>query len=198
MDSCFVTIMTHKTIHRKEAIQILEEAYFKNLPIQERLETLEELWISCDSEEWFDEKDITCYTEDIRRDMIHNDSPSKPEDSKYDSIIRDRLRGVFYGVTNAYLTEVLLQQNIQVGQVVGENDVLLECDCCNYKTIYPGEDGVCQICPVCFWENFGEGPNHMTLIQAQKNFNTYGAMDRKFLDAIDPEAKKKYEKIAIK
>ena len=49
-------------------------------------------------------------------------------------------------------------------------------------------------CPVCFWENFGEGPNGMTILQAKENFKKYGAMDEKFLKAIDLNGKMKYEK----
>ncbi|WP_052444404.1 CPCC family cysteine-rich protein [Flammeovirga sp. OC4] len=52
--------------------------------------------------------------------------------------------------------------------VVGENEGKGLCPCCRYYSIGFGEEGFYDICPVCFWENGGDDPNHITLEEAQK------------------------------
>lgn len=75
--------------------------------------------------------------------MIINDKPKNPEDTKYDYILKDRLKGMLQGVKNEYLSKLLRAIDIHVNAVSGNNDVLEACECCNYKTITPGEDGFC-------------------------------------------------------
>lgn len=179
---------------REDAKEILRQSYFKKMTVKDRLEKLEELWISCDEEDYFEDEELKYYSKEIRNDMITNDKPKNPEDIKYDYIIKDRQKSMFYGVKNDYIIKLLREININVNSISGNNDILEACDCCSYNTITPGEDGLCQICPVCFWENFGEGPNGMTILQAKENFKKYGAMDEKFLKAIDLNGKMKYEK----
>ena len=53
-----------------------------------------------------------------------------------------------------------------------------------------------DICPVCFWENGGDGPNHMALADAQKKFGDIGAISDRSLEYIDPEGPIKYAKIS--
>ena len=160
---------------------------------RERLEAIEELWLSCDSEDWFDENELTFYPKEIREDMVQNEQPKDASDPKYDYIIKDALKGMFYGVKNSYLLELLLKSGIEVSEVTGENDKLEECPCCGYLTTPPGMDGFAEICNVCFWENTGEGANHITLKEAQENFKKYGAMDQGALKFVDPDGKMKYE-----
>jgi hypothetical protein len=66
------------------------------------------------------------------------------------------------------------------------------CPCCEYFALDPGEDGMWDICSVCFWENGGDGPNHMTLAQARKNFEEIGACDRRSLEHLAPDRRRKY------
>lgn len=58
-----------------------------------------------------------------------------------------------------------------------------KCPCCGYYTFDKRFDY--DICPVCFWEddplqfkneNF-TGANHVTLVQARKNFAEFGACE---------------------
>lgn len=79
-------------------------------------------------------------------------------------------------------------------EVEGEIENVDACPCCGYLSIAAGEDGICNICPVCFWENFGEGPNHLSLAEAQANFRRIGAMDERSLSFVDPQGKIKYSK----
>jgi len=59
------------------------------------------------------------------------------------------------------------------------------CPCCGYITLE--KRGKNLVCPVCFWEDefsnddgisdqdYIDGPNHLTLKQAQENFSRLGA-----------------------
>jgi hypothetical protein len=62
------------------------------------------------------------------------------------------------------------------------------CPCCKFKTLYGrGQDEICQ---VCFWHDDGQyehdaetargGPNHLSLRQAQLNFQRYGACEERW------------------
>jgi hypothetical protein len=62
------------------------------------------------------------------------------------------------------------------------------CPCCGYLTLEEGHRF--EICPVCFWEDdpiqsedrrYKGGANEMSLEEARKNFQLYGAVDKEFL-----------------
>jgi hypothetical protein len=63
-----------------------------------------------------------------------------------------------------------------------------QCPCCGYMSL--PENGAYEICHVCFWEDGGDEPNHMTLKEAQKNFHRYGSIYKTF----DPSVVIPYEK----
>ncbi|AWH74796.1 hypothetical protein DCS32_11700 [Dokdonia sp. Dokd-P16] len=96
-------------------------------------------------------------------------------------------------VTNQYLEMRLFEFKIEY-KVIGAKELTGKCPCCEFYSIDFGEDGAWDICPVCFWENGGSGPNHMTLKEAQQNFNEIGAMSESALKFIDPKGKLKYKK----
>ncbi|WP_447765129.1 CPCC family cysteine-rich protein [Sphingopyxis panaciterrae] len=63
------------------------------------------------------------------------------------------------------------------------------CPCCRYLTIE--ESARYEVCPVCFWEDDGQGdedvdeirggPNgHLSLSKARENFNRSGACEESF------------------
>lgn len=66
-----------------------------------------------------------------------------------------------------------------------------ECYCCGYKTL--DSNSRYDVCPVCFWEDdavqnanpdyFG-GANEMSLNEAKKNFDLFGAVDIHFLSEV--------------
>ena len=117
---------------------------------------------------------------------------SIPFHKDLDPLFRGALFGNLYGVTNTYL-ELHLNNNKEHYKVTGDIDSLGQCPCCNFYSISLGEDGHYDICNVCFWENGGNGPNHMTLEDAKQNFKTFGAMSKSALQFIDAEGKIKYK-----
>lgn len=60
------------------------------------------------------------------------------------------------------------------------------CPCCGFRTLGEGP-GDYELCPVCFWEDdpvalrwplTDEGPNAMPLVEAQRNYEAFGACHR--------------------
>ena len=64
------------------------------------------------------------------------------------------------------------------------------CPCCGYRTM--DSDGNYDICPICFWEDdpfqkeneYDIGANQIPLIEAQKNYISYGACEKSFLNNV--------------
>lgn len=78
-----------------------------------------------------------------------------------------------------------------------DESTLHYCLCCGYQTIeghktdfgYTTPPETYDICPICFWEDapvdyskpdIAIGPNHVSLKQAQRNFQEFGAIDERF------------------
>lgn len=184
-----------RTITRKEAKHLLRQRIVRTFSSYERRAILEELWMYIDREERFDAEDLEFYPPEIRSEMLSQDAPDDPNDPKYDFIIAERISpNLYLGIKNDYLGHLLRKEGIAVDRVVGENEKLESCICCNYRTITPGLEGRGETCPVCAWINTSEKANRLSLEEARKNFKTFGVVDRHRLHAIDPEARKKYER----
>lgn len=83
-----------------------------------------------------------------------------------------------------------------------KDDILLEmiihkspCPCCGYKTFAHEPDGLYDICSVCFWEDdptqladpdYEGGANRVSLRQAQKNFQKFGACKEDMVINVQP------------
>jgi hypothetical protein len=68
------------------------------------------------------------------------------------------------------------------------------CPCCGYLVL-PEPPGSYDICPICFWEDdisqlrfvdLGGGANRPSLIEAQKNYETFGCSERRFHANVRP------------
>lgn len=68
---------------------------------------------------------------------------------------------------------------------------LFQCPCCEYFTLNSISQN--DICPVCFWEDDWhqkkfpddeDGPNHISLNQARKNYAEYGVCEKQFIDNV--------------
>ncbi len=63
------------------------------------------------------------------------------------------------------------------------------CPCCGYKTLSYKPPGTFLICEICYWEDdniqfqdslYSGGANKVSLIQGQKNFIKFGAIEEHF------------------
>lgn len=72
-----------------------------------------------------------------------------------------------------------------LGTADGRHDETLPCPCCGHHTLHEGP-GLYELCPVCFWEDaddqlrwpsLADGPNGISLLEAQRNFAAIGACD---------------------
>jgi len=68
----------------------------------------------------------------------------------------------------------------------------LPCPCCGHQTF--GEQGTYEICDVCYWEDdlgqlrwpWSFGANAVCLVDAQRNYQRFGAMEERFLKHVRP------------
>ena len=110
------------------------------------------------------------------------------------------LKHQYLGVSNNFLESTLKFSTTQKNfSIVGNENVLIKCQCCGYKTIESFGDY--DICPVCFWEDDTTSTddhysdvNKMTLGEAKKNFQLFGASSKRRLQFIDKYGKEKYLK----
>jgi len=110
---------------------------------------------------------------------------NKPNKELFKPLIMDYLIYVLNRVQNSYLEDKLKSLGYNY-TIVGEPEATGVCPCCNYLSIGYGYEGFHDICPICGWQNGGDGPNHMALFQAQGNFIEYGA---RAVDVIPNELK---------
>lgn len=186
-----------QSIGRNEAKAIIAIHELKNLTDESKIQILEEnYW-------WFSEKDsIIESIEESKYPKISEgfieliDKTPNPiliEESKI--LLIDYIKLNLKFTTNLYLQAQLnvINHNFKYN-VIGEEEIAGLCPCCEYYSIDYGEDGLWDICPVCFWENGGDGPNHMTLEKAKSNFKKFGAINETSLKHINKDAKIKYKK----
>src|SRR5690606_4383477 len=74
-------------------------------------------------------------------------------------------------------------------------DTMYACPCCGYKTLTEKPGGTYNICQVCFWEDdpvqldapdYEGGANRVSLRQAQKNFQDFGACEKEMIKNVRP------------
>ena len=71
-------------------------------------------------------------------------------------------------------------------------DNAFPCPCCGFLS-FDEPPGSFDICPICFWADSvpqlryvlsGAGPNKVSLLQAQHNYATFGAMEERFVKSV--------------
>lgn len=77
--------------------------------------------------------------------------------------------------------------------MVNEKNKKHACPCCGYFTFKYELGNTFQICPVCYWEDDGVqlddptyegGANRVSLYQAKKNYETFGAIESRFIEYV--------------
>ena len=129
--------------------------------------------------------------ENVISDLVSLPLPLEPDKELFEPLLMDFLVFKLNKVLNSYL-EGRLDGYGHSYTVKGIPDKAGACPCCGYLSIDVGESGLWDICPVCFWENGGDGPNHMTLETAKNNFRDIGAIDKKSLGFVEPDGPVKY------
>ncbi|KAF2078770.1 CPCC family cysteine-rich protein [Flavobacterium sharifuzzamanii] len=182
-------------MNREEAKKVIAVYEMQNLSSDEKLEILEcNYWFFGDKEGITEAIEEGSYPE-ISEDLIEiiDKTPDPFLNAESEGLVVDYLVNGLKYVTNLYLQTKLKSINPNFkDKIFGEVERAGLCPCCEYYSIDYGEDGLWDICPVCFWENGGEGPNHMTLEQAKFNFEKFGAINKDSLGFVDKNGAKKY------
>jgi len=183
-------------IERHKAKELLAGKQAEVASEQEKAEILEEYWIY-DSEEALEEaikeEEFPQIEPKLLSLIATTAKAPSPMPSGLEPLIEHWKRFKLEKVLNRFIEEKLKEFGLTFA-VTGDIEAAGLCPCCLHYSIEPGEDGLWDICPVCFWENGGAGPNHMSLEEAQANFKSMGAMSRRCLEFIDPEGPLKYAK----
>lgn len=123
-----------------------------------------------------------------------------PGNPIYRPILIDRMKRPYRGATNEYLTEYLQTQlKLQVDAVEGDLPDWLACPACGYRVFETV--GAWDNCPVCGWNSDPMqeampdepiGGNGISLNEARKNFQEFGAITQSKLAQLDSKDKTKF------
>ena len=105
---------------------------------------------------------------------------------KYNDDIRSYLEYEYLGFKNEYLERIILNKfNVKI-KILGKEEELNKCPCCNYRTLEAR--GVYDICKVCKWEDDGSNKidafsnvNRKTLREAQLEFEESKFISEKYI-----------------
>lgn len=187
-------ILDKKNINRETAIRWLAQYEINNLSLEERESILLDWW-------YHDEENPEYFilSDELKFEVKNLDMPENPNDAKYNILILEYLISKYKGVINTYIESKLNSIGILNVTIFGEEETLIDCLCCGYRTI--DERGNYDICKVCFWEDDGNfldpecysSANRMNLSQARINFNQIGACSIEDLKFIDKDGAIKYK-----
>lgn len=128
----------------------------------------------------------------------------QPGNPIYRPILIDKMKRRFRGATNEYLASHLgLVAGIEVGAIEGSLPGWLPCPVCRHLTFETL--GAWDTCPVCGWnsdpvqetmQDDPTGANGISLNEARRNYQAFGAITREKLAQLEPEEKKKYPQTA--
>ncbi|MFZ6654014.1 CPCC family cysteine-rich protein [Undibacterium sp. TJN19] len=166
-------MVTHLT--RDEAIDLLVQRDLARLSREEREALLLDWW-SIDA----GDPDYEGLPDLLKVMIARTDEPGNPKGAIYDPLLKIALKHSYTGVVNSYLKNQIALLGLD-DVVKGDVEELATCPCCGYRSLE--ESAAYDICRVCFWEDDGttefdrhSGPNHMTLRDAQQNFQRIGAV----------------------
>jgi hypothetical protein len=123
-----------------------------------------------------------------------------PGNPIYRPILIEKMKQPYRGATNEYLAEYLRDVvGIDIDKVEGNLPTWLPCPICGYHTFEIVGDW--DNCSVCGWNSDPvqeamhddpTGANGISLNEARRNYEQFGAISREKLAELDPEEKKKY------
>jgi len=183
--------------NREYAKKTLAERQLALLDDQTRREILSEYWMYDNENQLSDSIESGECPEidvELRTLICATDSPPDFLPDRIEPLLMDWLIFKLDKSLNSYISNKLSEFEIDC-EVQGEVEPAGLCPCCEYFSIGIGEEGMYDICPVCFWENGGDGPNHMSLREAQLNFFQIGAINQRCLEFVASDGKLKYAKL---
>jgi hypothetical protein len=184
-----------RRLPRDEAKRLLATSRKASISEQRKLEILDEYLVyekTADIHEAIRNGELPALDDAAVARLVRGDRPERfPHE--LDPLLEDRLVFELTYALNAYIREELRSYGHDV-IVEGQMERGGVCPCCEYLAIDAGEDGLWDICRVCFWENGGDGPNHLTLVEAKKNFDAWGAIDRGFLQQLAADRMRKFRR----
>jgi len=185
------------TMNRVEAIRLLVERDLQKLDPDSRSRILLDYWSVQE-----DDPGYETLPAELQQHLRTHDRPHRPEDRLYDPLLRMARTRAFIGTMNSYLEEEITALTGTKVLITGETEKLFACPCCRYRTLELRAEYF--ICHVCFWEDDGasdpedrSSPNRMTLGDAQRNFELFGACDRRSLEFVDKDGPRKYPRAAV-
>ncbi|MFZ6756015.1 CPCC family cysteine-rich protein [Undibacterium sp. Ji50W] len=176
---------------RDEAIDLLVRRDLARLSKEER-EVLLLDWWSIDA----GDPDYEGLPDLLKVMIAGTDEPDDTKNAIYDPLLKIALKHSYTGVINSYLKNQITLLGLE-GAIEGDVEVLAACPCCRYKSLRVS--AAYEICHVCFWEDDGttefdrlSGPNHMTLRDAQQNFQNIGAVTEDALRYVLSDGRDRY------
>jgi len=125
-----------------------------------------------------------------------------PGNAIYRPILLDRMKQPYRGATNEYLAKFLRENlGLKVDTIEGSPPGWLPCPACKHRVFETIGDW--DTCPVCGWNSDPMqeampdepiGANGISLNEARKNFQSFGAITQAKLADLDPDDKTKYPK----
>ena len=181
-------------VNRNVAKIALAQQQLLTLGVESKFQILEEYWLfetEADIREAIAEGTMPAISDRLIRTIATTTTPPIPLPEGVESLLLDCLILKLDKVVNSYIERKLRGFGLFY-EVYGEVERAGLCPCCTFYSINAGEEGLWDICPVCFWENGGEGPNHMSLEAARSNFIKFGAINERSLKFVDPDGAFKY------
>lgn len=181
-------------IEREEAKRLLADKQARQVADDEKGRILEEYWAfdsEADLRAAIEGKALPKIGLELIALIAATPSPPSSLPPGIDPLIEDWKFFKLAKALNSFIEERLGEFGLSC-KVSGDVEPAGLCPCCLHYSINPGEEGLWDICPVCFWENGGDGPNHMGLDEAQINFREIGAISEGCLEFVDPLGTVKY------
>lgn len=183
-------------IPRGEAKERLAKVQLLTLSEEKALQLLEDYWLyksESDIYEDIADGDFPSIPSDLIHTIATTDRPNTPIHESVEPLLIDALVFRLEKAKNSFIESELAKTGFKC-KIEGKVEPAGLCPCCLYFSIDPGEEGLWDICPVCFWENGGDGPNQISLEEAQQDFAKFGAINERTRQFVDPDGRYKYLK----